>query len=679
VKGFFLQRLGGRYQAIVRVAGDLEAITAVDSSHWSANSAPVDSLGCDPVFLRMLDVDGDGRILPRDVRASVQWWMERMANKEGFGRRSDMLHLHDLNPDHPGARSIFEAARTILANFGTPQAEVIALSQIRDHERTLHAAEMRGGGVISPESAKSTDLAFFIRDVMSCVGSVPGSEGQKGIDKALLDAFLGRASRWLEWRVFSSEDWSFSPEGWQAAQAVASRLDDFFARCNRVKLGHAPFFPSPSEEWLSDAPLSIPNAEEILFFDSWINPVDRKAWGLFRAEVLKRSSLENGLTWPEWEAIWADLQAYGSWLEAEPKGGFAKVGEERLRYYLSVTSLHQELKKQLDVRAKAAEDLSHTAELERLVLLQRHLKEFINSYVNFSRFYDPTVRSMPEAGSLLMDGRWFHLAVRLENREQHKLRAKASNFFLLYVQVCPHEQTPYEVAVAVTGHHRGDLDIGKRGVFVDLEGHEHPAQVVDVLENPINLLEAFLQPLWKVRDSAVEQIDKFRLGQQVGPSEKDELASAKVSARDLVVGGGLTIAALSSALAYIVKTVSSIQLGQLASIVVLPLLLLALLSALRAWTRIRRRDLGPVLEASGWGINHPLPAPRWAGVVFTRTPPLPKEFPRRRGELLREYRRRVDPLHDEKTVGLVLGAVLFVALCCWWYKPIVIWFANLQS
>ena len=232
--------------------------------------------------------------------------------------------------------------------------------------------------------------------------------------------------------------------------------------------------------------------------------------------------------------------------------------------------------------------------------------------------------------------------------------------------------------MAVTGHHRGDLDIGKRGVFVDLEGREHPAQVVDVLENPINLLEAFLQPLWKVRDSAVEQIDRFRLGQQVAP-DKDEAGSPTVSARDLVVGGGLTIAALSSALAYIVKTVSSIQFGQLASIVVLPLLLLAVLSALRAWARIRRRDLGPVLEASGWGINHPLPAPRWAGVVFTRTPPLPKEFPKRRGELLREYRRRVDPLHDEKTVGLVLGAVLFVALCWWWYKPITTWLTNLQG
>ena len=50
-----------------------------------------------------------------------------------------------------------------------------------------------------------------------------------------------------------------------------------------------------------------------------------------------------------------------------------------------------------------------------------------------SRFYDPTVRSMPEAGSLLMDGRWFHLAVRLDNREQHKVRAQSSNFYLLFL------------------------------------------------------------------------------------------------------------------------------------------------------------------------------------------------------------------------------------------------------
>ena len=60
---------------------------------------------------------------------------------------------------------------------------------------------------------------------------------------------------------------------------------------------------------------------------------------------------------------------------------------------------------------------------------------------------------------------------------------------LLYVQVTA--PTPYTVASAVTGSVRGDLHIGKKGVFTDLQGHEHPAEIIDLVDAPITVFEAF--------------------------------------------------------------------------------------------------------------------------------------------------------------------------------------------
>jgi len=53
--------------------------------------------------------------------------------------------------------------------------------------------------------------------------------------------------------------------------------------------------------------------------------------------------------------------------------------------------------------------------------------------------------------------------------------------------------------------------------------------------------------------------------------------------------------------------------------------------------RLSRRDVGVVLEASEWAINHRLRLPRWAGRVFTVEAPLPEGAVLSRSELLRRF------------------------------------------
>ena len=54
------------------------------------------------------------------------------------------------------------------------------------------------------------------------------------------------------------------------------------------------------------------------------------------------------------------------------------------------------------------------------------------------------------------------------------------------------------MAVPVTSGGRGNLCLGKRGIFYDLAGEESDAKVVHIIENPINLSEALLAPFLRL-------------------------------------------------------------------------------------------------------------------------------------------------------------------------------------
>jgi hypothetical protein len=91
----------------------------------------------------------------------------------------------------------------------------------------------------------------------------------------------------------------------------------------------------------------------------------------------------------------------------------------------------------------------------------------------------------------------------------------------------------------------------------------------------------------------------------------------------LLVGGSIAVAALGSAMAYVVSAVTSIAPLKLFGGVVGLVLAVAGLSALAGWFKLRRRDMGLLLEASGWAINAQMKLTRRLGVTFTRIPDLP--------------------------------------------------------
>ena len=101
-----LRKLNGRYQPIIEDADDIFSILAVENQHWSANCSPVEGISADPAFLRFLDEDNNGRILPFEVRLALQWLQEALHNATGVLEESDEIELSQFRSDTAACKCV---------------------------------------------------------------------------------------------------------------------------------------------------------------------------------------------------------------------------------------------------------------------------------------------------------------------------------------------------------------------------------------------------------------------------------------------------------------------------------------------------------------------------------------------------------------------------------------------
>ncbi len=278
---------------------------------------------------------------------------------------------------------------------------------------------------------------------------------------------------------------------------------------------------------------------------------------------------------------------------------------------------------------------------EKLILYQAYLLEFANNFVSFPHLYDATMRAMFEMGTLVMDGRHFSLSVKAKDRAQHTNVAKTSNMYVLYVEVTPGQGAPkYELAVPVTSGGKGNLCVGKRGLFQDVTGRESDACVVQIIGNPISMREALVSPFQRLGKlvtgkieamagaaekeldvTASKTVEEIQTGAAAGPVRT---SGGGALAGGLLMGAGVAVAALGSALAYITKTLASIETPKIIIALIAAMLAVMLPTSIAGFLKLRRRDLSAILEASGWAINARMRLTFSQGRFFTRQPRFPK-------------------------------------------------------
>ena len=702
-------KYGSYYHLRISSAEDLEYILTLADGRWMATSCPMFGLNMDPAFLRFLDADGNNRIISQEVREAIRWLLKRLRPSETWIAGQLSLPLQIINTDNPEGKALGEVARLVLKNLNLPEAVEISLEQVRNRQKIMAQANYNGDGVIPPEVVKDPEAAQFTRDLVASYGGVPDASGLKGVDEALLNQFKKEANAYLQWYdqgVIPDDEGetaimpfgASTPKMFQAVAAVRDKVDQFFAQCALVR-----FDPRMAEkmdfredellmldykdrqaimEHLRLAPLARPNPAGILPLDESINESYIGLINALRDQVVLPMFGETGaaITEAQWRQILTKFAPYEAWFKAKPSTSIEPLGVDKLSAYLN--SPHDPAIRELIIEDKAvADEIQQLQNLEKLLLYHQWLFEFVNNYISFPHLFDPETTAIFEKGKLVLGGREFNFSIRVENRAAHAALSKNSGVYLLYLQVTGVKpEDALEIAVPVTRGSAKDFYVGKRGVFFTPIGRELDAQIVQIVENPISLLESIKEPFRRVsamisgrvaQISATIQkesektitaapgdqqiIQKEMQNTQQSVSQPGAVATAAPppipaqssrpenqrnsgTARDLMIGTGLLIAGLGTALKFMVDAAKQMTQPRTLQVLVIMIgvfLTIAILaSVVSALRKLRQRDLGVLLQASGWAINGRMRLIRPMARLFCRKTRIPKGAKKKHKELL---------------------------------------------
>ena len=682
-------------QVSLRDGADLLALSELDQKLWVALAMPTKGIDIDPETLRLLDDDGDGRIRVHDILAAIEW------AKTTFAQPGDLLDSHDeIELTAIVDAKIVAAAKRMLADLGKKAATAITVDDTVAITKAFAETVLNGDGIVIPESTGDGDLRKAIDDAITCVGSVTDRSGKPGIDQAHADTFFAEIdtrAAWLAKRVEALAPLGDkTPAAYEAFAAVRAKLDDYFTRCKvaayepraaaalagqepqLVALGAKELAHGDAQ--LAQLPLAAIEPTAKLVLAGAINPAWAARLDLFIAATVepllgKRKQLAPA----DLDELDAKLAPYQTWLAAKPVTKVDALAEDWIAK-LAQPALREELKKLVAADAALADEYAQISAVTKTVRMQRDFGRILRNFVNFSDFYSRQ-DGVFQSGTLYLDARALHLCVPVADAGKHGALASAADTCLVYCDLSKRGETK-QIAAALTN---GDVDnvfVGRNGVFYDRDGKDWDATVVKVINNPISIRAAFWSPYKKLvktiedtvakraQDAEAKSMSSMEsAGASVGTADKKALADAEAPDDDVVVTKKAkldlgTVAAIGVAIGGIGTLVGALLANLFGLGRWLPLGLVALLlmisgpSMLLAWLKLRRRNLGPILDANGWAINGRARINVAFGAAMTELPRLPAG----------SKRSLDDPFADKRTPWkLYLTATCLLGLFGGWY------------
>lgn len=661
------RKVGKTCQLRVETAEDLEAALSLDESLWVATSAPVSAFRCDPEFLALVDSDGGGRIHTRELKAAVRWLLGMLSDRSRLADGVDVVALSAIRSDTAEGASLVDSARFVLESQGAADAEAVSLEQVRAFTAGVKSRPLNGDGIVPPEAADEPETARFIQDALACTGGRDDSGGRMGIAEEDLARFMDAVGGYLDWRAAGEIPAGESvteimplgaatPDAWNVYERHAAIVDAFFELCRAVRFDPRarsqvgwrapdpedldPQATAAARSYLERMPLAEPTADALLPLDpEAVNPLYRSWLVELKAQVIRPilGETPERLSSSDWERLKAALATYGTYVRGKKGAEVEGLPAERLLEYRD-GSQAQKVREMIAADAVVATMLKGVRQVERLLLYHENLMRLVNNFVSFPELYDPERRALFEVGSAVIDGRRFNFAVLVEDLAAHSAIVGASNIFTVYLKVSGAAgQDGYVVAMPATSGSRGNLALGKRGIFFDTQGVEHDARIVRIVENPISLSEAMVAPFVRMLGFVTGKIQKLYGAAQDNLEAQLEHGAAAIQRpaaetpaataggrAGMLIGIGVAMAALGSALAYITQTFAELGLAKIALgllgavlVVMVPLVVLAAM-------KLGRQDLSALLEGCGWSINARMRLNRAQRRLFTRSAPYPK-------------------------------------------------------
>ncbi len=620
--------VGGVTRVNIESGEDIAHLNELDQKLWTVLSCPVKGLEFDEKTLALMDADKDGRIRVNEVVTASQWLTKVLKDMNYLLEGKDTIDFSQVQDNTDEGKEVLESARLILKQLGV-EKESISMADV---------AEYMAG---YEEKCKADYTA-----------ANPDPHEPPYGDK--------------------------SDDAEAAVNALRAKVADFFMRCKLVQFDEEASAAldvqvekiaaisgsnlADNAAEISSYPLARPVKDAKLPLKGGINPAWQGAFATLKSLVLDVEFVgKESITEEEWNTVLAKVDAYTEWKAA---------GE---------TAMNEAVAEMLKTHGAAIEPV------EKLLRLCRDFFRLLHNFVVFKDFYrrDDNLQAVFQAGKLYVDQRCCELCVKVSDMPKHMASAGKSGLFLLYCHCVSKVQgKEMDIVAALTDGDIKDLHEGKNAIFYDRTGQDWDATITKIVDNPISIRQAFWSPYrkfgkWvtdKITKNAEEkeskQFDEMTAKADTATNNltKKEEAAADATAKaeekkaqmfdiakfaGIFAAIGLAIGAIGGALAALGGFVTA-KWYNIILLVAAVVIFISGPSMLLAWLKLRKRNLGPLLNANGWAINSVVKINTTFGQTLTSVAKYPKIVGK-------------DPFADKKMawwkkclIWLVILAALFV-------------------
>ena len=422
--------------------------------------------------------------------------------------------------------------------------------------------------------------------------------------------------------------------------AIKEKVNDYYLRCSLINFdgGSKDIMKAKTDTMFLDEngelfdldhlallPIALCEGGKPLPLDATVNPAWKETVAAFKENVTKPLMGKDisSLSETNWRKIEELFKPYENWYTAMPQNEVSSLGLDRITEILD-GGYEQKINDLLSEEESRPPVALASVELRKMLLLRRDFVELLKNFVSFEEFYTLGEKAIFQCGTLYLDGRACDLCVKVLDIAKHGTMAALSQCFLVYCDCTKRGNTDktMQIAALISNGNTDNIIVGRNGVFFDRAGGDWDATIVKIIENPVNMKQAFFSPYKKLLRLIQEKIAKAAADKETAingkltsavndtklPATKDDATAAAAAAIPKKIDVG-TIAALSVAISGITTLIVGIftnlfKLGwKLPFAIILILLLISLPSMILAYLKLRQRNIAPVLDASGWAIN----------------------------------------------------------------------------
>ena len=583
--------VGGVTRVNIENGQDIAHLSELDQKLWTVLSCPVKGLEFDERTLALLDSDHDGKLRVHEVVAASQWLCKVLADMDYLVEGRDSITFGAIRHDTDEGKQVVEAAKMILGKLDVNKDEI-------------SLADVKAYMDVYEEKCKAEYSA----------GETEPYEPPYGEGSDAAEAAVNAVRQKIA-------DWFMRCKLVQFDEDAAGALDVQVEKIAAISAGNL----NDSVGEISAYPLARPRKEGLLPLAEGLNPAWQAPMAAVVAAVPELQG-KDSVSEEEWNAVVAKVDAYTAWKAA---------GE---------TAMNEAIAARLGEHAAAIEPV------ERLLRYCRDYFRLLHNYVVFKDFYrrDDKFLAVFQAGKLYIDQRCCDLCVKVTDMPRSTGTAGKSGIYLLYCHcVAKSGGAQMDIVAALTDGEIGGLHEGKNAIFYDRAGNDWDATITKIVDNPISVRQAFWSPYRKFGNWVTDKITKSASEKESKQFDemttKADSASTNLTAKPedaaaekkpaapfdiakfagIFAAIGLAFGAIGAALGMLGGFIVA-KWYNVIILVAAVVLLISGPSMLLAWLKLRKRNLGPVLNANGWAINSDVKINTTFGKTLTSMAKYPK-------------------------------------------------------